>query len=57
MKLVTQFEAASRGTTELQGLLRMAFNEAVSLPRNSQERDNALASIETIRAELSSRSP
>lgn len=57
MKLVTTFQAAALSTAELHGLLRKAFNAAVSLPHNAQEHDNALASIETIRAELSSRSP
>ena len=57
MKLITRFQAAALGTAELRGLLCKAFNAAASLPKYSQERDNALASIETIRAELSSRSP
>lgn len=57
MKLVTRFQAAALSTSELHGLLKQAFNQAAFLPRHSQERDNALASIETIRAELSSRSP
>ncbi|WP_300016387.1 hypothetical protein [uncultured Roseobacter sp.] len=57
MKLVTRFQAAALSTAELRGLLRKAFNAAATRPQHSQERDNALASIETIRAELASRSP
>lgn len=56
MKLVTRFEAAARSTTELQGLLRKAFNVLVTGSQHTQERDNAKATIETIKAELSSRS-
>ncbi|WP_170401482.1 hypothetical protein [Ruegeria arenilitoris] len=57
MKLVSRFQAAALSTAELHGLLRKAFNLAASLPPHSRERDNALASIKTIHAELSSRSP
>ncbi|WP_299829373.1 hypothetical protein [uncultured Roseobacter sp.] len=57
MKLVTRFQAAALGRSELHGLLRTAFIVAASAHQHSQERDNALASIETIRAELASRSP
>ncbi|MFW8637482.1 hypothetical protein [Cribrihabitans pelagius] len=57
MKLVTRFEAAARSTTELQGLLRKAFNVLATGSQHTQERDNAKATIETIKAELSSRSP
>lgn len=52
MKLVTRFEAASRSTAELHDLLREAFNTVASTPLGSPEHDNALASIETIRAEI-----
>ena len=48
MKLVTRFEAASRSTAELHGLLREAFNAFAAAPRGSIERDNALASMHNI---------
>lgn len=35
MKLVTRFEAASRSTDELHGLLREAFNAFAAAPRGS----------------------
>ena len=57
MKLVTRFEAASRSTSELHGLLRQAFNAFAAAPRGSQERSNALQSMHNIEAELASRAP
>ena len=57
MKLVTRFEAASRSTAQLQGLCREAFNAFSGAPRGSQDRQNALASLENIEAELASRMP
>ena len=57
MKLVTRFEAASRSTEQLHGLLKEAFNAFSVAPRGSQERQNALASLEIIEAELASRMP
>lgn len=57
MKLVTRFEAASRSTTQLQSLFREAFNAFSVAPRGSPERQNALASLENIEAELASRMP
>ncbi|WP_340149021.1 hypothetical protein [uncultured Sneathiella sp.] len=57
MKLITRFEAASRSTAELHALYREAFNSAASAQCGSQERDNALASLHSIKAELAVRSP
>ena len=57
MKLVTRFEAASRSTEQLHGLFREAFNAFSFAPRASQERQDALASLENIEAELASRMP
>lgn len=48
MKLVSRFEAASRSTAELHGLLAEAFNAFASAPRSSQERRDALASMRNI---------
>ena len=55
MKLVTRFEAAVLNTSELNGLLRILFNELARSDAQSRERCNALASIKTIRTELSRR--
>lgn len=55
MKLITRFDLASRSTSELRRLLRETFNAAAAAQAGSPERRNALASIETIRFELSAR--
>ncbi len=55
MKLVTRFEAASRNTAELHGLLREAFNSFAAAPRGSLDRLNALKSMRNIEAELAAR--
>lgn len=57
MKLTTRFEAAKLSENELRGLLRETFNALAASDADSAERRNALASIETIRSELASRSP
>jgi hypothetical protein len=57
MKLVSRFEAASRSTAELHGLLKEAFHAFAAAPRGSHERRNALASMENIEAELACRRP
>lgn len=57
MELVTHFEAATRSTADLLGLLRKAFAACASAPPCSQERRNALTSIRTIEIELARRSP
>lgn len=55
MKLVTQFELAAKNENELRGLLREAFNALAESEAESQQRRNALASIENIQNELCSR--
>ena len=57
MKLITRFEAASRSTADLHGLLRDAFNALAAAPRGSQERRDALESLRAIEDELASRMP
>ncbi len=52
MKLITQFELASKSKTELHSLYRETFNELVKSDKNSPERRNALASLENIQREL-----
>ena len=55
MRLITRFEAAKRSTDELHGLYREAFNALAQAPRGSEERRIALASLESIEAELACR--
>ena len=55
MRLITRFELAGIQENELRGLLKQAFNEVAKSAPCSQERRNALASIETIRRELNTR--
>jgi hypothetical protein len=57
MTLVSRFEAASRSTAELHGLLAEAFNAFASAPRSSQERRDALATMRNIEDELATRVP
>ena len=57
MTLVSRFEAASRGTAELHGLLAEAFNAFAAAPRSSQERRDALQSMRNIEQELATRAP
>ena len=57
MKLVSRFEAASRSTAELHGLLAEAFNALAVAPRGSHERRNALQSMRNIEDELAARTP
>ena len=57
MKLVSRFEAASRSTAELHGLLAEAFNAFANAPRSSQERRDALQSMRIIEDELAARGP
>ena len=56
MKLTTRFELASKSTSELRALYRTIFN-ALSGCEQSQERLNAIASLQNIRAELCDRAP
>jgi len=55
MKLVTKFELAAKNKSELHALLREAFNELARSEPDTYQRRNALASIEHIQAELTSR--
>ena len=48
MKLITKFELAAKNENELNGLLRMVFNELAKSEPNTYQRRNALASIENI---------
>ncbi|WP_430449399.1 hypothetical protein [Rhodophyticola sp.] len=57
MKLVSRFEAASRSTAELHGLLSEAFNAFAAAPRGSQQHRDALQSMRNIEAELATRAP
>jgi hypothetical protein len=57
MKLVSRFEAASRSTAELNGLLREAMLAFAAAPRSSRERRDALATIRNIENELAIRPP
>ena len=57
MKLDSRFEAASRSTAEVHGLLQEAFNAFAAAPRSSQERGDALATIRNINDELATRAP
>ncbi|MEO9827649.1 MAG: hypothetical protein ABJF50_24905 [Paracoccaceae bacterium] len=57
MKIISQFEAATRSTTELHGLFKEAFSAFAAAPRGSEERRHALNSLENIEAELASRTP
>lgn len=57
MTLVSRFEAATRSTADLHGLLKEVFNAFAAAPRGSQERRNALQSMENIEAELATRRP
>ncbi|MEI4232987.1 hypothetical protein [Roseovarius sp. D22-M7] len=57
MLLVSRFEAASRSTAELHGLLAEAFNAFANASRSSQERRDALASMRNIEDELAARAP
>lgn len=55
MKLVSRFEAASRSTAELHGLLTEAFNAFAAAPRGSHARRDALLSMRNIEDELAAR--
>lgn len=57
MKLITRHEAARLSLEELQGLFREAFNAVALAPRGSEERRNALASLQVIEHELACRCP
>ena len=55
MKLITQYDLASKNESELRGLYRIAFNALVQSIPESPERRNALASLENISREINHR--
>ncbi len=55
MKLLTRFELAAKNKTELDFLLRDSFNELAKSNPDTHQRRNALASIENIQREISSK--
>ena len=55
MNLITRFELASLGTSELRALYRGVFDDLVRSEPGSAERRNALASLENIAAEIAAR--
>ncbi len=55
MRLITRFELAAKNENELHGLLREAFNELARSDFDTHQRRNALASIENIQREISSK--
>lgn len=55
MDLVTRFDAATRSSADLRGLLKKAFVTCASAPPCSQARRDALTSIRTIEVELARR--
>lgn len=57
MKLITRFELASRGTSELYALRRSVFNALAGSKPSTAERRTALASLENLDAEIRSRPP
>ena len=57
MRLITRYEAQKLNLEELHGLFREAFNAVAAAPRGSQDRRNALSSLDHIERELISRGP
>ena len=55
MKLISRHDAAQLSLEELNGLFRRAFNARANAERGTQERREALASLEVIEAELAAR--
>ncbi|MEW8051120.1 MAG: hypothetical protein AB2809_12145 [Candidatus Thiodiazotropha sp.] len=55
MELITRFELAAKNENELHALLREAFNALARSEPDSQQRRNALSSIENIQNELAFR--
>ena len=55
MRLITRFDLASRSRDELRALFRQVTLDLNCSAANSSERRNALASLETIEAELRAR--
>ena len=57
MKIITRYEAQNLSLEELHGLFRKAFNAVANAPRGSEERRNALSSLQVIERELAVRGP
>ena len=57
MKLITTFELAAKSKTELHALLREVFNELAKSKPDTHQHRNALASLENIQREITSRTP
>ncbi|MEM7291081.1 MAG: hypothetical protein AAF412_12050 [Pseudomonadota bacterium] len=57
MKLITRYDAAKLSLEELHGLFKEAFNAVACAPRGSEERRNALASLEAVEREIAIRMP
>ncbi|MHC0055836.1 hypothetical protein [Actibacterium sp. D379-3] len=57
MKLITRYDAQKLSLEELQGLFREAFNAVAAAPRGSEERRNAMASLDNLERELALRVP
>ena len=55
MYLITRFELARKNERELYAILREAFNELAKSDIQTHQRRNALASIENIQREISTR--
>jgi hypothetical protein len=55
MKLISRFELASRGTSELHALRRAVFNALARSAPGSAERRAALASLDNLDAEIKER--
>ncbi|MEW8332588.1 MAG: hypothetical protein AB2692_16765 [Candidatus Thiodiazotropha sp.] len=55
MELITRFELAAKNDNELHAILREAFNALAQSQPHSQQRRNALVSIENIQNELALR--
>lgn len=57
MKLMTIFELAAHSDTELQVIVKDAFNELARSEDRSADRRNALATIENVNRVMRSRMP
>ena len=55
MKLITRFTLATHNTSALYGLYRQVFNELANSQPHTHEHINALASLENIQREITSR--
>lgn len=55
MKLISKFQLAALSKAELHGLYRQVFSALIQSEAYSQERTNALASLENISREIAAR--